>query len=155
MSEVYDKILVFATVFKLTTKITNIEDQKIDDSSLKMYGIVLVRFFLQDSIERVWFFKETFLLAKTSIKVVLEILFLTLSHVNVKFYAKKLTWKKYIITETIPPVKLVELIDNHKFVKTVLDKAPETFVVYVAALEIPISIITIHPTRKPLLRVLE
>lgn len=42
-------------------------------------------FWLQDSLEKVRFFEKTFLLANTSMKVVIEKLFLALSNANIEF----------------------------------------------------------------------
>ena len=47
----------------------------------------------------------------------------------------------------MPTTKQVELIDKKKFVKAALDENSETFVMYVAALEVPLSGMTIHPSR--------
>lgn len=64
---------------------TNVGTHKIDDSAPKTYGMISVSFLLQDSQERVWFFEKTFLLADTSIEVILEMPFLVLSNADVKF----------------------------------------------------------------------
>lgn len=50
-----------------------------------------------NSLEKVWFFEETFLLDDTNMKVVLEMLFLKLSNVNIKFAAGELIWRSYTI----------------------------------------------------------
>ena len=70
---------------KLGLKICPIdgEAQKIDDSTLKTFGMVLASFQVEDKLRRARFFQETFLLANFSIKVVLEISFLTLSNANI------------------------------------------------------------------------
>ena len=44
--------------------------------------MVIVNFQVEDKFDRVRFFQELFLLADTSIKVVLEIFFLTLSNAD-------------------------------------------------------------------------
>lgn len=69
----------------------DIDAQKIDGFALKTYNIVIVGFSIQDKLDRIWFFKETFLLADTSIKVVLEIPFLTLSNANIQFDTQSFT----------------------------------------------------------------
>ncbi len=66
----------------LTTRKTSVVAQKIDGLSLKTHGIVSARFSLQDSLGRVRFFEETFLLADTSIEVVLGMPFLALSNTD-------------------------------------------------------------------------
>ncbi len=47
--------------------------------------MVLASFSLQDSLGRVRFFEETFLLAEINIEMVLEIPFLSFSNADVKF----------------------------------------------------------------------
>lgn len=51
----------YAMKLGLTTQITNIEAQKIDDNVIETFGIVTAKFLLLDSLERVRFFEETFL----------------------------------------------------------------------------------------------
>lgn len=92
-------------------------------------------FLLPDSPEKVWFFEETFLLAGTSMEVILGMPFLKLSNADVKFLAGKLTWRTYTIIEALPIAKRVELIDKHEFAKVALDKNFEMFMVYVSTLE--------------------
>ena len=52
--------------------------------------MALARFSIQDSRKKIHFFEETFLLANTSIKVVLKMPVLALSHTNFHFGTKKL-----------------------------------------------------------------
>lgn len=125
--------------------------RKIVSSSLKTYSIVSMGVFFQDSLERVQFFKKTFLLAETSMKMVLEMFSLALSNANVKFDARQLLWRKYIVAKAIPAAKRVELIDKYEFVETAFDKALEMFVIHIAVLEVPVFVMTVHLTRKHLL----
>lgn len=74
-------------------------------------------------------------MADTSIEVVLEMSFLSLSNANIHFDAKELTWKTYTIVEAMLTSSRVELIDKHDFVKATRDENSETFVIYIAALE--------------------
>lgn len=55
---------------------TNVEAQKIDDSTLQMFEIVLASFQVEDKLGRDWFLKETFLLADTSVEIMLDMFFL-------------------------------------------------------------------------------
>ncbi len=105
--------------------------------------MVSASFSLQDSLERVRFFEKTFLLADTSMEVVLGIPILALSNANFQFGAEKLTWRSYIAAEALPTISWVELIDKREFARVALDKNSETFVVYVSALEAT----TIHPSQ--------
>lgn len=82
-------------------------------------------------------FKKMFLLANISIKVVLEISFLSPNNANINFNeAKRFTWKKYSITKPLSIICQTELINKEKFAKTVLNINSETFVVYIVALKV-------------------
>ena len=144
-SEINAMTPAYAGKLDLRPRPINVGAQKIDGLALETHGMTLARFSLQDSQERVRFFEETFLLADTSIEVVLGIPFLALSNANVEFVeVGKLTWRLYTAVEALPTKNRVELIDKRKFAKTVLDKDSETFMVHVAALE---AETLIHPLR--------
>ena len=64
---------------------------KIDDFALKTYDITIVRFSIQDELSKIRFFEETFLLADTSMDVVLGIPFQSLSNADVNSYTRNLT----------------------------------------------------------------
>ena len=76
---------VYVAELGFTTQKTSIRAKKIDGLLLEIYGIVLTRFSIQDSLGKCWFFEETFLLTNTNIKRVLKIPFLSLSNANIKF----------------------------------------------------------------------
>ncbi len=87
-----------AFVAKLGLRLRLINDgtQKIDGLPLETYDMALTRFSIQDSLGRVRFFEETFLLTDTSMEVVLEMLFLSLSNADVEFVELgKLNWRSY------------------------------------------------------------
>ena len=73
----------FVAKLDFITRITNICTQKIDGSPLVIHEIVLVGFSVQDKLGKVWFFEKTFLLADTSIKVVLRMPFLIFFDANI------------------------------------------------------------------------
>ncbi len=75
----------YATKLDLTAQKTSVKAQKIDGSPLETYGMISASFLLQDSLGKVRFFKETFLLTDTSMEVVLGMPFLFLNNVDVKF----------------------------------------------------------------------
>ncbi len=77
----------FTAKLGFISKPTNVGTQKIDGSTLKTYGMASAGFSLQDSLERVRFFEETFLLADISIEVVLGMPFLSLSNADFQFSA--------------------------------------------------------------------
>ena len=59
-------------------------------SFLTTYEIVFASFQEVDKLDRLHFFQKTFLLADTSIKIVLKLSFLTLSNATIQFKEKKL-----------------------------------------------------------------
>ncbi len=73
----------YTTKLGLTTQKISVGAQKIDGSLLETYDIVSASFLLQDSLRRVRFFEETFILANTSMEVVLEMPFLSLSNADI------------------------------------------------------------------------
>ncbi len=136
-------IPAYATKLGLTAQKTSVGAQKINGSLLETYGMVSASFSLQDSLRKVWFFEETFLLANTSMEVVLEMLFLALSNADSQFGAEKLTWRSYTTAKALPTTSRVELINKREFAKVALDENSETFVVHVATLKA----MTIHPSQ--------
>ena len=78
--------------------------------------MVIAGFQVLDKQGRTRFFQETFLLADTTIKVVLEIPFLTFSNADIQFSEKELTWRSYTAKEALPTTRRVELINKKEFV---------------------------------------
>ena len=97
--------------------------------------MAIAGFSIQDKSGRARFFEETFLLADTSMEVVLGMSFLSLSNADVQFDTGNLTWRTYSTAEALPTTRRVELIDKYKFARAALDKNSETSVVHVAVLE--------------------
>lgn len=69
---------------------TNVEAQKINDSILKIFGILLASFQMKDKLKKNQYFQKTSLLADFNVEVILGILFLTFSNANILFAEKKL-----------------------------------------------------------------
>ena len=132
---------------------TDIGAQKIDCSTLKTYDIVIAGFSIQDKTGKIWFFEEPFLLANTSMEIVLEMPFLAFSNANIQFDTECFIWRSYSTAKALPTTKRVDLIDKHKFTKAALDENSETFVVQVAVLEALEPVV--HPSRAPLLAALQ
>lgn len=87
---------------------------------------------LQNSLKRVQFFEETFFLADISIKIVLEICFLSLSNTDVKFAElEKLIWRSYTIAKALSTINWVKLTNEREFAKIAIDENSETFIVYI------------------------
>ena len=135
-SKVNAMSLAYASKLGLMIQHTNIRAQNSDGSTLERLGIVLASFKVEDKLRRIRFFQETFLLADISAEIVLGMLFLTFSNADVQFVEKELTLRFYTTAEALPTTKWVELINKKKFAKAVLDEKSETFVVYVASLNL-------------------
>ena len=85
MASAYIKKLGFRT------RKTDVKAQKIDGSSLRTFRMVIAGFQIEDKLGRARFFQESFLLADTSMEVILRMPFLTLSNADIQFTEKKLT----------------------------------------------------------------
>ncbi len=145
-SEVNTMTLVYVAKQDLTTWKTSVEAQIIDGSPLTTHDMTSAKFLLKDSLKRVCFFEETFLLADTSMEVVLGMPFLSLSNADVEFAELgKLTWRLYMAAEALPTPSRVEFIDKREFAKAASDENSETFVIHMSALNIAES--SIHPSR--------
>lgn len=114
----------------LWTQKTDVGAQKIDGSLLETDKMVTAGSQVMDGLGKARFFQETFLLADISMEVVFEMLFLTLSNVDIQFAKKKLTKRPYTAVKALPTIKQVELINKRKFAKASLDKRIEAFVVH-------------------------
>lgn len=81
-----------AYALKLGLKVchTNIEAQRIDDSIFEILQIALASFQVEYKLRKVRFFHKSFLLADTSIKMMLEMLFLTFSNADKVFLEQEL-----------------------------------------------------------------
>lgn len=77
--------LAYITKLGLGSRLINVNIEKIDNLILETYDMTLASFLLQDSLEKIQFFKKTFLLANTHMKMILGMLFLLFSNTDVKF----------------------------------------------------------------------
>ena len=75
----------FAKQLGLLVRSTDVGAQKIEDTLLDTYGMVVAAFSVVDKINGVRFFEKTFLVANVSLEVVFEMLFLILSGANIDF----------------------------------------------------------------------
>ena len=73
----------YALKLGLKVRHNDIRAQKIDSSTFKTFGMVLASFQVENKLRRARFFQESFLLAHTSVEVVLGMLFLTLSNADI------------------------------------------------------------------------
>ncbi len=81
----------FAAKLGLSTWPTGVSAKKIDGSPLTTYTMAVAAFSLPDSLGKVQFFEETFLLADTSMKMVLGMPFLALINEDIQLGAERLT----------------------------------------------------------------
>lgn len=130
-------ILVYTAKLGFTISKTSIGTQKIVGLALETDHPTLIRFSLQNSFGKIRFFKEMFLLANTNIEMILGMSFLSLSNADIKFAkrSRKLTQKSYTTIETLPTTNWVKLINKNKFIKVLVDKDLETFVMHMVVLE--------------------
>ena len=81
--------LTFAKELGPSIRPTDVRAQKIDGTTLDIFGIVVAAFSVIDKANQVRFFEEIFLVANISLEIVLRIPFLTLSGIDINF----LSWK--------------------------------------------------------------
>ncbi len=142
-SEINTMTPAFTAKLGLRPRPTNVRVQKIVGSPLETNGMASARFSIYDSLERVRFFEETFLLVDISMEVVLGMPFLS---ADIEFAELgKLTWRSHTAAEVLPTTSRVEFIDKREFAKAALDENLETFVVHVSALDI--AELSIHPSQ--------
>ncbi len=109
--------------------------------------MVLTYFSLQNSLGKILFFKKTFLLANTSMEVILRMPFLFVNNINVEFAElEKLTWRLYMAVEALPTTNWIKLIGKREFAKAALDGNYKIFVMHITTLKVLI-VILIHPSR--------
>ncbi len=145
-SEVNAMTSAYVAELGLITWKTSVEVHKIHGSPLETHGMTSARFSLQDSLGRVWFFEKTFLLADTSMEVVLGMPFLSFNNTDVEFVElKKLTWRSYTTVEALLTTSRMELIDKREFAKAAMDENSEAFVVHMSALDVAES--SIYPSQ--------
>ena len=132
-------------------RVTDVGAQKFDGCSLATYNIVIAAFQVVDKLGRSHFFQETFLLANIIIKVVLSMLFLTLSNADIQFAEKELIWRTYTTKKALLTTRQVKIIDWKEFAKAALDENVKAFVVYISSLG---SKISIYPAKEAQLTLL-
>lgn len=83
-------VLINAAKLEFTIWKTNDNAQKFDGLTLMTYKMIIASFLLKNKLKKAQFFKETFLLTDTNIKIVFEMFFLIFFNTNVCFVKKKL-----------------------------------------------------------------
>ena len=87
------------------------------------------------------------MLANIGLEVVLGMPFLTLSKADVRFAERELVGRTYTAAKALPTTRRVEIINKREFAAAALNTDDETFVVHVAALAEPTTML-IHPSRQ-------
>ena len=82
-SKINAMTLAYAKQLGLWIRKIDVGAQKINGSLLTTYGIVIATFQVKDRLGRARFFQKIFLLANTSMEMVLGMPFLTLSNANI------------------------------------------------------------------------
>ena len=72
-------------------------------------------------------------MANVSPKIVLGMLFITLSGADVDFLDRELRWRTYITEEALPTTRRVELVGKKEFAAAELDPEHESYVVHVGS----------------------
>ena len=124
----------FAKELGLPIRPTDVGVQKINGITLKIYGMVVAAFSVENKANQVRFFEETFLVANVSPKVVLGILFLILSGADIDFLERELWWKTYTTKEAFSTTRRIKFVGKKEFAAETLDPESETFVVHVVSL---------------------
>ncbi len=126
---------------------TNVGAQKIDDTTLKTYEMVVFTFSVLDIDGRERFFEESFLLVDIKPDIVLKIPFLTMSNTDVDFQAWDLQWRSYTTGNVLSTTKQVDLIGKREFAVTTLDPEHKAYVVHVVAFNIDLGD-EVHPSKR-------
>ena len=134
----------YATKLGLRARKIDLNTKKIDGSYLDIFKIIIVDSLVKHKLGTVQFFQETFLLANICLEVVLGIPLLTLSKEDIRFVERELVWRTYTAVEALPTTRRVEIINKREFTVAVLNADNKTFVVHVAALEKPTTILIYH-----------
>ena len=82
--------LAYAKQLGLQVRKIDIGAQKIYGSSLKTFGMVITDFQVENKLDKIRFFQESFLLAEISMEVVLGMPFLIFNNANIQFTEKEL-----------------------------------------------------------------
>ena len=146
---------VFVKELGLLIRLIDVGAQKIDGIMLKIYGMVVAAFLVEDKTNRVSFFEKTFLVTNVSPEVVLGMLFLILSGADVDFLGRELRWRTYSTKEILQTTRRVELVGKKKFVAVALDPEHEIYIIHVGLVSsntLPSSSLlelNVHPSRRP------
>lgn len=66
--------------------------------------------------------------------MILDMLFLIINNANILFIEQELIWRSSTLIEALLITKQIEIVDKNEFIKAMLDKNIEAFVIYIASL---------------------
>ena len=141
----------FAKELGFSIKPSDIRVQKINGTTLNIYEIVVTAFLGTNKANQVKFFEEIFLITNVSLKIILRMLFLTLSNEDVNILDWELQWRIYITQEALSTTRRIEFVEKIKFAVVMFDPEHETFIVYITSLSFVISLnftllnVDVHP----------
>ena len=67
-------------------------------------------------------------------KLVLNMHFLILSNIKIRFAQKKLDLRAYIAVEALSTTKRIKIINKKEFARAILDKNIKVFIIYIISL---------------------
>lgn len=103
--------------------------------------MILAMFLPRNNLEKVWFFEKIFLLTNISMKIVLEMLFFSLSNTNFKFSElKKSIWRFNNTIKILSTICQIKLISKRKFTKAAINENFKTFMMHMSIPKAEISI---------------
>ena len=129
-SKVNTRNLNFAKKINLQLHKTKIGTQKVDDSKLNIFDIIIASLSKKNKEEKSCIFEKMFLLANISMNIALKISFLTLSNIEINFVGHHIYWRIYTVAKVLLIVRQVELIRKKEFADVALDLENKTFVVH-------------------------
>ena len=119
---------------------------------LDTFKIVVSAFSVVDKRNRVKFFKDTFLVANITPKVVFGMLFLILSGADVDFLGWKLWWRTYTTEKALLTTRRIEIVGKKKFANAALDQEYEVYIVYIRSVSFNVLLsscpLDVHPFRR-------
>ena len=131
--------LAFTKELGLPIRPTDVGVQKIDGTTLDTNRMIVAVFLMKDKANWVRFFEETFLMANVNPKIILKMLFLTLSSANVDFLGCELRWKIYTTKEAFSTTKRIKLVGKKEFTAAVLNLEHEIYIVHVRSVSSDVS----------------
>ena len=143
----------FAKELGLPIRPIDVGAQKIDGTILDTFGIVVAVFSVADKANQVKFFEKTFLVANISPEVVFEMLFFTLSGVDIDFLGWEIRWRTYTTKKFLPTTRCIELVGKKEFAAAMLDPEHKIYLVYVGLVSFIVllssSLLDVHLFRRP------